>query len=83
MMCEACERGDHDNCGMQTWCECDCEGYLEPLSTAKHRDEATELAYELERENDDRLAANSGAMCTGCFRDLKSCICDRILEAGL
>jgi hypothetical protein len=23
MMCEACERGDHANCGMQTWCECD------------------------------------------------------------
>jgi hypothetical protein len=27
MVCEACERGDHDQCGMQTWCECDCEGY--------------------------------------------------------
>ena len=26
MMCEACERGDHGNCGMQTWCECDCDG---------------------------------------------------------
>lgn len=26
MLCEACERGDHDNCGMQTWCQCDCEG---------------------------------------------------------
>lgn len=26
MKCEACERGDHMNCGMQTWCECDCEG---------------------------------------------------------
>lgn len=26
MMCEACKRGDHDECGMQTWCECDCEG---------------------------------------------------------
>lgn len=25
-MCEACERGDHDQCGMQTWCECDCQG---------------------------------------------------------
>ncbi len=29
MLCEACERDDHDNCGMQTWCECDCEGYQE------------------------------------------------------
>jgi hypothetical protein len=27
MKCEACERGDHDCCGMQTWCDCDCEGY--------------------------------------------------------
>lgn len=26
MMCEACERGDHDQCGMQTWCACDCAG---------------------------------------------------------
>ena len=23
MMCEACERGDHRFCGMQTWCECE------------------------------------------------------------
>lgn len=26
MLCEACEHGDHEQCGMQTWCECDCEG---------------------------------------------------------
>jgi hypothetical protein len=26
MKCEACERDDHENCGMQTWCECDCVG---------------------------------------------------------
>jgi hypothetical protein len=26
MKCEACERGDHLNCGMQTWCECECAG---------------------------------------------------------
>lgn len=26
MKCEACERGDHVNCGMQTWCECECAG---------------------------------------------------------
>lgn len=29
MKCEACERGDHDECGMQTWCDCDCEGHQE------------------------------------------------------
>lgn len=27
MMCQACEAGDHLNCGMQVWCECDCAGY--------------------------------------------------------
>ena len=26
MLCEACSNDDHDNCGMQTWCQCDCEG---------------------------------------------------------
>jgi hypothetical protein len=23
MICDACKRGDHRFCGMQTWCECD------------------------------------------------------------
>lgn len=26
MLCDACENGEHWNCGMQTWCECDCDG---------------------------------------------------------
>ena len=39
MTCDACSRGDHHNCGLQTWCECDCEGpdgfYLDhPLDTS-------------------------------------------------
>lgn len=25
MMCEACTRGDHANCGMQSWCDCEDE----------------------------------------------------------
>ena len=25
-MCEACGRGEHYLCGMQTWCECECDG---------------------------------------------------------
>lgn len=24
-MCQACEDGNHHLCGMQTWCECDCD----------------------------------------------------------
>lgn len=27
MKCEACTEGNHMNCGMQTWCDCDCAGY--------------------------------------------------------
>ena len=39
MMCEACERGDHEQCGMQTWCECDCAGdarYYRPAGAVDH-----------------------------------------------
>lgn len=25
MMCEACTGGRHYACGLQTWCECDCD----------------------------------------------------------
>ncbi len=25
-MCQACERGECWDCGMQTWCKCDCPG---------------------------------------------------------
>ena len=25
MNCQACERGDHMNCGRQTWCQCGCD----------------------------------------------------------
>ena len=25
-MCEACYEGRHWDCGMQTWCECECPG---------------------------------------------------------
>lgn len=25
MMCQACEAGEHELCGLQTWCACDDE----------------------------------------------------------
>lgn len=25
-LCQACERGECWDCGMQTWCECECAG---------------------------------------------------------
>ena len=30
MKCSACERGDHENCGLQSWCDCDDEGNGDP-----------------------------------------------------
>ena len=30
MMCIACQQGDHDWCGQQSWCECDCDGMYVP-----------------------------------------------------
>lgn len=24
-MCEGCLKGEHWNCGMQTWCKCNCD----------------------------------------------------------
>ena len=44
MMCEACERGDHDQCGMQTWCECDCAGYHD-AGMPDYRDNPIEWAF--------------------------------------
>jgi len=26
IMCEGCTVDEHWRCGMQTWCECDCDG---------------------------------------------------------
>lgn len=26
MKCQACQDGVHYLCGMQTWCDCDCDG---------------------------------------------------------
>jgi hypothetical protein len=26
VMCEGCTNGQHFLCGMQTWCECECDG---------------------------------------------------------
>jgi hypothetical protein len=25
MLCLACSLNDHANCGLQTWCECECD----------------------------------------------------------
>jgi len=43
MKCQACIDDRHFDCGMQSWCECDCEVYtLDPPYTAA--DERQDLA---------------------------------------
>jgi hypothetical protein len=37
-MCEACERGDHQNCGMQSWCR--CENPMDGVASNKKKLEA-------------------------------------------
>ena len=39
MKCQACEEGRHHDCGMQTWCDCDCEGY-DPQGYCEGEDES-------------------------------------------
>jgi len=29
MICEGCEANEHWRCGMQTWCECPCDGSID------------------------------------------------------
>lgn len=29
MMCEGCTADEHWRCGMQTWCECECDGSID------------------------------------------------------
>lgn len=41
-MCEACEQGQHDRCGMQTWCDCPCAGDAEDYFERDMRDEEDE-----------------------------------------
>lgn len=38
MKCQACEEGFHYLCGMQTWCECDCDGIYETGSPSPDDD---------------------------------------------
>jgi hypothetical protein len=41
-VCAACEDEDHINCGMQTWCECDCDPELALIQTIfDHQDYET------------------------------------------
>lgn len=71
MMCEACERGDHEECGMQTWCECDCDGpggiylpddhyFVDDLDGGRLLKKATEETKEGKDEMSDRIGDDPG-----------------------
>lgn len=45
-MCQACTDDDHWDCGMQSWCECECDPELAEIDEALRQDSAF-------AENDD------------------------------
>lgn len=55
MMCEACTEGRHYACGLQTWCECDCDpndpwSYLDdPVDDPKNAQPVPQTASTEER----------------------------------
>jgi len=46
-LCDACKRGQHWDCGMQTWCECECDP-----DAFDHPDNATAMSDEQPDEDD-------------------------------
>lgn len=65
MMCQACERGDHDQCGMQTWCECDCEGYVDHAKLASDIEGLSKLAAAEKAMNWNKIIQGTGK--SGCY----------------
>jgi hypothetical protein len=57
MLCQACNNGDHDQCGMQTWCECECEGY-----DAGAYPEDLDLVDQIQRTLDADSPAGNGSI---------------------
>jgi hypothetical protein len=55
MMCQACSEGRHWDCGLQTWCECDCDP-IAALYDFNPDDDMTVVSeedYEPDPENDE------------------------------
>lgn len=51
-LCEACRRGDHRYCGMQTWCECDD---IEDGEATQEEFEHYHASIDLEDDDDGTL----------------------------
>lgn len=52
-LCAACENGDHQNCGLQTWCECDCDPGMESIGNWLTLPENESLFGEDKDDKDD------------------------------
>lgn len=48
-MCEGCTAGEHWRCGMQTWCECDCDGSSD-FDLFEDENEAIDRSFKPEEE---------------------------------
>jgi hypothetical protein len=58
--CEACERGEHSACGMQTWCQCECDG------------EAIDYGHQLSEPDTNCITTPDGGCIGGpCMHDVK------------
>lgn len=55
MMCQACSEGRHWDCGLQTWCECDCDpiAALYDFDPDDEMPEVSEEDYEPEPDDDE------------------------------
>ena len=48
-VCEACERGQCWDCGMQSWCECDCPGPDGDYTFDPQEDSPEEISSAIDR----------------------------------
>lgn len=48
MLCQACSEGRHGDCGMQTWCECECDG------------EAIDYGFDMSNQADIKIVLRCG-----------------------
>lgn len=53
MMCQACSEGRHWDCGLQTWCSCDCDPFAYDFAFVTDDEMAILNGEELEDEQDE------------------------------
>lgn len=94
MLCEACSQGRHWDCGMQTWCECECDGPdgyygLEPYEERSDEEEESASTHSLDctcetciQNHPGRMALELPETCKVCGSDLEWVDCWKCLGEG-